>query len=36
VGVHFYTASATERDVVIRRYGDTFSFEGTAYWYVSP
>jgi L,D-peptidoglycan transpeptidase YkuD (ErfK/YbiS/YcfS/YnhG family) len=36
VGVHFYTASTAERDVVINRYGDTYSFEGTAYWYASP
>ena len=31
-GSHFYTASAAERDSVIARYPDVFTFEGVAYW----
>jgi hypothetical protein len=34
-GTHFYTPSAEERDIVIARWPDVWSYEGIAY-YVNP
>lgn len=31
-GSHFYTASAEERDVVVSRWPDIYTLEGTAFW----
>lgn len=31
-GTHFYTASADERDMVMRRWPNVYSYEGPAFW----
>lgn len=31
-GSHFYTTSADERDIVIARWPETYSYEGAAFW----
>ena len=35
-GVHFYTASAAERDSIIARQRATFRYEGVGYYFVPP
>jgi len=35
-GVHFYTASAAERDSVISHLSKTYRYEGVAYYFKPP
>ena len=35
-GVHFYTASLAERDMVVAKLGETFRYEGVAYHFQPP
>lgn len=35
-GSHFYTASATERDIVIARWSDVYLYEGPVFWVGYP